>query len=70
MTDNELIDLAKAIYAAGFRHGRDAGFDAVLSSERGEYPRSNQTPKEEWDQNIAPTIEPRCIREPKFWNDL
>lgn len=73
-TGGSLQPLVRAIWAAGFRAGREAGSDEATSYERG-HRQPTKTPDEAWDESVKWRIETEGsyhlqLDNPEHWNDV
>lgn len=67
-------ELAKAIFAAGFRIGRHCGEDAATAYEWGSFSREPKHPDKAWDEYVKWMLtacsDPLDISNPKHWENV
>ncbi len=54
------IELAKAIFAAGFRIGHESGSDSALARECGSYSQEPQSPETAWEEKLGWMLKEDC----------
>lgn len=68
------LELAKAIFAAGFRLGHKYGQDAAVAADWGTHSREPQTPESAWERDVKwmleTKFEPLDPDEPKDWEKV
>lgn len=69
------IELIKAIWAAGFRVGRDNGSDEACAYEHGTFSQKPQDPVKAWDEDVqwrinTDTSQHIDVDNPKHWEEI
>lgn len=70
MSEEEILTLLKAAFAAGFRCGHASGSDSATAYEWGTRSLLPQTPEKAWAQDVEYRLEPSFCSNADVWKDV